>query len=229
MIIITFGDSKNITPMSDRELLDGIALKDETAFNSLYEKYAQKLARFALKFTKDEYLSQEIVQLFWIRVWQHPEEIKTDTEGDAYRYLSKFFTFRILDKLREKAAVQETYSGFMDSEEGFDGQMYDISDDMERKELYDAIAVALDNLSDTYRHIFRLLYVDELQVKEAAKVLGMDERTVLYKSKHCVENMRSSIKDWYSSKGDANLPEIDLNDLRQNISILLIASAYYYF
>jgi len=215
--------------MSDRELLNAIALKDETAFNSLYEKYAQKLVRFALKFTKDEYLSQEIVQLFWIRVWQHPEEIKTDAGGDAYRYLSKFFTFRILDKLREKAAVQETYSEFMDSVEGFDGQMYDIGDDLERKELYDAISAALDTLPEAYRHIFRLLYVDELQVKEAAKTLGMDERTVLYKSKQCVESIRSSIKDWYRSKGDTNLPEIDMEDLRQNISIFLLISAYYYF
>jgi RNA polymerase sigma-70 factor (ECF subfamily) len=215
--------------MSDRELLDAIISKDENAFNSLYEKYAQKLTRFAIKFTKDEYLSQEIVQMFWIRVWQSPEEIKTDAEGDAYKYLSKFFTFRILDTLREKASVQETYPGFMDSVESFDEQTYHIGDDMERKELYDVIAMALDNLPDTYRHIFKLLYIDEIPVKEAAKVLGIDERTVLYKSKQSMENMRSTIKNWYSSKGNSDLQEIDLKDLSQNISILLIASAYYYF
>lgn len=214
--------------MSDRELLDAIASKDESAFNSLYEKYARKLARFALKFTKDGYLSQEIVQTFWIRVWQKPEEIKTNAEGDAYNYLSKFFTFRILDALREKAAVQETYPGFMDSVEDFGWQAYGIGDDMERRELYDIVAAALDNLPDTYRQIFKLLYIDELPVKEAAQMLGIDERTVLYKSKRSMENVRSTVRGWYRSKGGVDLPEIDMEDLRQNISILLIASAYYY-
>jgi RNA polymerase sigma factor (sigma-70 family) len=228
MRIGTFGNFNAFRFMTDKELLDEIALGNKQAFNLFYEKYAPVLTRFALKFTKSEDLSNEISQLFWIRLWENPMEIKTDEVGNAYRYLSKVFTFRILDVLKEKNTSKETY---YESVESVDNRLYDINSDMDKKELYDVINTALNNLPDTFKEVFQRLYIDELSVKETAQQLHLNERTVLYKSKQGLESIRNTIRDWYSSKNGIDAPDIssEFKDLTQNISILLIIKACFYF
>ncbi len=214
--------------MSDQELLIAIAQKDERAFNLFYERYSRVLAQFALKCTRDESFSKEIVQLFWIRVWEKPLEIKTDDSDSAYKYLSKFFMFRMLDIIKERAENKEIYCEYI---EDFDLQSYNISDDMDMKELHAVIDKALNNLPDTYKEIFRLLYVDELSVSETAKILSLNERTVNYKSRECVDNIKKSLDAWYTSKSTGVSPKSDsiLADFVRNLSFVVIINSHFYF
>jgi len=214
--------------MSDKELLTAIAQKDERAFNLFYEKYSRTLAQFALKCTRDESFSKEIVQMFWIRVWEKPLEIKTDDSDSAYKYLSKFFMFRMLDIIKERAENKEIYCEYI---EDFDLQSYNISDDMDMKELHAVIDKALDNLPDTYKKIFKLLYVDELSVSETAKILSMNERTVNYKSRECIDDIKKSLDAWYTTKrnGASKEPDRNLSDFVRNVSFIAIINSYFYF
>ena len=213
--------------MSDKELLTAIAQKDERAFNLFYEKYSRTLAQFALKCTRDESFSKEIVQLFWIRVWEKPLEIKTDDSDSAYKYLSKFFMFRMLDIIKERAENKEIYCEYI---EDFDLQSYNISDDLDMKELYAVIDKTLDSLPDTYKKIFKLLYVDELSVSETAKILSLNERTVNYKSRECIDNIKKSLDVWYALKKTGASPKQDLNvtDFVRNLSFVVILNSYLY-
>lgn len=214
--------------MSDKELLTAIAQKDERAFNLFYERYCRTLAQFALKCTRDESFSKEIVQLFWIRVWEKPSEIKTDESDSAYRYLSKFFTFRMLDIIKERAENKEIYCEYI---EDFDLQSYNINDAMDMKELHTVIDKALNDLPDTYKEIFKLLYVDELSVSETAKALRMNERTVNYKSKECIDNIKKSLDVWYATKKDGatKVPDRNLSDFVRNVSFIAIINSHFYF
>ena len=213
--------------MTDKELLNAIAQKDERAFNLFYERYSRTLAQFALKCTRDENFSKEIVQMFWIRVWERPLEIKTDDSDTAYKYLSKFFMFRMLDSIKEKAENKEFYCAYI---EDFDLQSYNISDDMDMKELYAVIDKTLDSLPDTYKKIFKLLYVDEFSVSETAKILSMNERTVNYKSKECIDNIKKSLDMWYALKKTGTSPKQDSNvtELVRNLSFVVIINSYLY-
>ena len=214
--------------MSDKELLTAIAQKDERAFNLFYERYCRTLAQFALKCTRDKSFSKEIVQLFWIRVWEKPLEIKTDESDSAYRYLSKFFTFRMLDIIKERAENKEIYCEYI---EDFDLQSYNINDAMDMKELHTVIDKALNNLPDTYKEIFKLLYVDELSVSETAKALRLNERTVNYKSRECIDSIKRSLDVWYATKrnGASKEPDRNLSDFVRNVSFIAIINSYFYF
>lgn len=214
--------------MSDKELLTAVSQKDERAFNLFYERYSRTLAQFALKCTRDESFSKEIVQMFWIRVWEKPLEIKTDESDSAYRYLSKFFTFRMLDIIKERAENKEIYCEYI---EDFDLQSYNINDAMDMKELHTVIDKALNNLPDTYKEVFKLLYVDELSVSETAKTLRMNERTVNYKSRECIDSIKRSLDIWYATKKDGASKESDgnLSDFVRNVSFIAIINSYFYF
>lgn len=214
--------------MSDKELLQAIEHKDERAFNIFYEKYARGLAQFALKCTRDENLTKDIVQLFWIRLWENPMEIKTDESGSAYRYLTKFFTFRMLDILKERTEKKEVYCEYI---EDFDIQSYDISDGMDMKELYSIIDMALNSLPDASKEIFKMQYVDELSVGETAQILNINERTVRYKSQECIDSIRKSLDSWYATKKTSVPREsnLDFTDLMRNVSFAVIVQAHFYF
>jgi len=57
--------------MSDRdlELYDAIQQGDKHALEELYEKYEKLLYSFAFKMTKNNELSEEVVQEVFIKIW----------------------------------------------------------------------------------------------------------------------------------------------------------------
>jgi hypothetical protein len=99
------------------------------------------------------------------------------------------------------------------------------------KELHAVIDKALDSLPDTYKKIFKLLYVDELSVSETAKILSMNERTVNYKSRECIDNIKKSLDAWYTSKrvGASQKSDSGLGDFVRNLSFVVIINSHFYF
>ena len=69
--------------LSDRHLLELIALKDEKSFNEFYKRYSSLLYKWALNRIGNTDIANDIAQDFWSTLWLNPQKIKTNSEGSA--------------------------------------------------------------------------------------------------------------------------------------------------
>ncbi len=86
------------------ELLRQFKANDKNAINLLYEKYSKRLYGFAFAYLKTEADSLDIVQEVFINVWNKRNELRNDTNLEAYLFTvarnSIISTFR--KKITEK-------------------------------------------------------------------------------------------------------------------------------
>ena len=180
--------------MSDQELLEAISLKDVSAFSHFYEKHNKQLFSKAYARVKDITMAEEIMQNFWIDIWEHSKKIKTNQDGDAKGFLSNFLLFRILDFLR-KAKVNTIVLTDQETIENIENQMSytHVSEEYDIKELETVINGILEEFPGKMAEIFALHYKEGYTLKETAHILQMNERTVKYKSKESVETLKKML------------------------------------
>ncbi len=185
--------------MSDKELLEAISDKDKNAFNAFYNKYSRLLYRLAVNRTGNSIFAQEITQDFWMKIWLEPAKVLTDEEDSAIKYLQHLFNYHLLDYLKkvyEKAHREDSIADMYQFEEEL--SYSHIFEDYDIKELEEVINRILENLPKSTCHVFNLIYEKEYSIKEVAKKLNMNERTVNYKAKEGLSVVKSSLKEWYS-------------------------------
>lgn len=181
--------------MSDLELLEAIARKDVNAFNSLYRKYNKFLLTKASLRIQDTELAEGIMQDFWIEVWIQPSKIKCNTDGNAKGFLSNYLLFRVLDFYRRESmnvialANNETLEHIED-----EFSYTHISEEYDIKELELVINCILKDFPNKMGEIFMMLHRDGYTIKETAKILNMNERTVKYKSKQAIATLKEMME-----------------------------------
>ncbi len=72
--------------VDDKRLFDAIKDNSEAAFKVVYEEYFAKLTQFIFKMSRDEDLSEEIVQRTMIKVWEQRDRIILTTSLKSYLY-----------------------------------------------------------------------------------------------------------------------------------------------
>lgn len=173
--------------MLDKELLEAIARKDVKAYNQFYNKYSDWLYDWALGRIGDEDIADDISQNFWILLWEEPGTVKLDENASAKRFLLHLFNLRMIDYLRAASTRLLSLKGHRSIAEISEISSYThVYEDFELTEFNNILNSIIDGLPETLREIFTLLYKEELSVKETAKRLNMNEKTVSYKSKKAI-------------------------------------------
>ncbi|MGI6074536.1 MAG: RNA polymerase sigma factor [Fermentimonas sp.] len=185
--------------MTDSELLNEVALKNKKAFDSLYRKYNKMLFRKCYARVKSITKAEEVMQNVWIDVWEHPERIKTDEEGNAEVMLANYLFFRILDMFRRESTDVIALVSDVSLEEVENGLSYThVSEELDIKELEAIIVKILDELPGKQAEIFMMLHRDGYTVKEIANKLNMNERTVRAHSKQSLNVLKNEVEKEFS-------------------------------
>lgn len=187
--------------MSDRELLEAIALKDEQAFNIFYDRYEHLLYKWAYNRTGDINLTNEITQNFWINVWSEPALIKTNDKGSARNFLLHHYTYRMLDYLKSsyfKLTGSENRK-YMDEIETVVHYTH-VEEEFDFQEVNGLINNILEALPEIDQKVITLIWQEELSIKEISECLNIDERTVNYKSKAANSFIKKSLSKLYNIK-----------------------------
>ncbi len=84
----------------DSKLLNLIANKDEKAFDLFYHKYIKLIYKFVYSELGDQEQTDDLIQDFWVRVWEDPSFLKCNESGSVRSYMLQHLKFRILDLYR---------------------------------------------------------------------------------------------------------------------------------
>ncbi|GAB6122609.1 RNA polymerase sigma factor [Dysgonomonas termitidis] len=205
--------------MFDKKLLEAIAKKDVKAYNQFYNKYSDWLYDWALGRIGDEDIADDISQNFWILLWEEPEIVKLDENASAKRFLLHLFNLRMIDYLRAASTRLLSLKGQRSIAEISEISSYThVYEDFELTEFNSIINSIIAGLPETLQEIFTLLYKEELSIKETAKRLNMNEKTVSYKSKKTIALIREKLELLQSDDAE------NLGKLESFTSLLILLS-----
>ncbi len=180
---------------TDKDLIEAVALKKESAFKALYNKYWKLFYSWCFKKVKEEEDIADILQNFWIWIWNNPEKIKFDAEHGCKNYLLHLLTYRIIDFYR-----QQQRKDIPEEELVLDTLMNeitynDILNTLHYSELQDTITKCVQKLAPGLQDIYRLRYEEQLSISEAAKILKLGEGTVRNRSSIVLQHLRRELAD----------------------------------
>lgn len=146
---------------------------DRDAFGALVEQYRDNVYRLAYRMCGNAYDADEAAQEAFVAAWRALPNFRGDAKFSTWLY--RLTTNAAIDVMRREKRHQ--IMG--------DGEMVDLADDadspqetVERTEQQEAVQKALATLSEEYREVLLLRYMEELDYAEIAEVLQLPSGTV---------------------------------------------------
>lgn len=199
--------------MEEKILVERCWAGDIEAFTALVEKYNAMAVRTAYLLTGCRDNAEDMAQEAFIQCFYSLGKLK-----DAGRFKSWFYKILVRTSWKMAKKQRSKFSGsvssFEISGEISDGR--DFTEDVEFKQMYDAVYKAIEELSKPLKAAAVLFYFGGFSVRETAEILGCREGTVksrLFKVRRMVEDKLRE-QDWdgfYSTDGNRKGRESDLS------------------
>ena len=157
---------------TERELVDGVKDGLASAFDQLYENYANRLYHFALSILKSKQDAEEVVQNTFYKIWEKRHTLERDQPF-------KSFIFKIsynvtVDLLRERLKEKK----YKDNILGKATINFNLDESIEFGDLLDNVNEIVKDLPPRKSEIYQLSRVHQLSYSEIAERLNISVKTV---------------------------------------------------
>ncbi|HEY0670037.1 MAG TPA: RNA polymerase sigma-70 factor [Sphingobacteriaceae bacterium] len=158
---------------SDSELLDCLKTGDQLAFAEIYERYWKVMYLHALKMSRNEDDSKDLVQELFASLWTKSTEISCNANLSGYLYVS--LRNKIINLIQQKNIRRDYLSSLAEfAEETRNATFEQITE----KEILTVVEKEIQNLPQKMRHIFELSRKQNLSHKQIATQLEISDKTV---------------------------------------------------
>ncbi|HEU5148559.1 MAG TPA: RNA polymerase sigma-70 factor [Chryseosolibacter sp.] len=164
---------------------------DITHFEMLFKTYYQPLCHYAYTFLQDREGAEEIVQSTFLLVWEKRETLAIRTSVKPYLYaMVRNACLNVLkhNKIKQRHMGEEIAM----AERSHDAVTHTISSN----ELEQRIQLAMDELPEQCRIVFKLSRFEELKYSEIAEQLNISIKTVENHMGKALRIMREQLKDY---------------------------------
>jgi RNA polymerase sigma-70 factor (ECF subfamily) len=184
--------------MKEQEIINCINRGDLSAFQHLYTLYYSALCVYALKFTRNKEIAEEVVQDVFLKLWE--QQGRLISIGSLKSYLFVTVRNQCLDHLKHLQVVRnfntfytqllkEAEDLYIFSQESGDAMM--IASELEK-----SVNDAIEALPDQCRKIFKMSRFDHLKNQEIAEKLGITLNTVQRQISIALEKLRSALSKY---------------------------------
>lgn len=196
---VKFTFVQNIIFMSTHiELFNKVAKNDVQAYEKLFKEYYKFLCSYAYGITNEKHASEEIVENFFLEIWDNRQKIKISTSVRSY-FVSSIHNRCINYIQREKPR----FLSFCDiskliDDEGSAGDKL-IAPEIPSlliNELESVLAKAIDNLPHGCRDVFLLSRYKNLNYEEISIKLNISVNTVKTQIKIALRKLRENLQDY---------------------------------
>ncbi len=183
-------------PPNDPELVARSQAGDPAAFEQLVKRYQQKVFGIAYGIVRNREEACDVTQDTFIRAFRHLKKFKG--ASSFYTWLYRITVNLSLDAVSRQSRhrmvdidlVEQTDPEFQESWNGRGGRSQCPEKQLEIKELADAVAQALDKLSEKHRTVIVLRELEGLSYEEIAQVVECNLGTVMSRLFHARGNMK---------------------------------------
>ncbi|WP_437918090.1 RNA polymerase sigma factor [Sphingobacterium sp. LRF_L2] len=166
------------------ELIRDLAAGKEKAYRQVYERYKVNIYSTIFNLCDDEFVSEEVLQETFIRLWHYREKLTNVEDFNAWIYRVAKNVF--LTKIRS----------LKPSHEPLDLILHDVFfaamdyKDTEYVDLEKAYHTAIENLSPKQQLTYKMVKNEGLSRKEVAKLLNVSPETVKWNLDESVKKIR---------------------------------------
>jgi RNA polymerase sigma-70 factor (ECF subfamily) len=177
-------------PLCDEELAQCVKRGEKDAFGALVERYETKLLRYGNKFLSDGEDVKDIVQEVFMRVYQNIQSFDGTQKFSPWIYRIAHNAF--VNGLKKKSRNPFV---FLDFDALLAHTVYKdaVEDEREQKEMRAMIDMGLNAISQKYKEILILHYLEDIPYKEIADILQIPVGTVGIR----LRRAKSALKDAY--------------------------------
>ena len=171
-------------------LFEKIKKGDEKAFETLFHKYYGHLCLYATKIIKDDPAAEEIVQDFFVKIWEKREHLNIETSTKNYLFRSvKNLCINYIQHNKTKIryaqkVISETENNYADN------------DSYPEIELSQIIEESINSLPEKRKEIFRLSRQEGLKYHEIADKLNISIKTVETQITLALKTLRDKLKNY---------------------------------
>lgn len=149
----------------DRELISRVAAGDEVAFRQLYERYADRVFRYAFTLLRNRHLAEEVAQETMVAIWRGAGSFKGGSQVSTWIFG--------IARNQAHAFLRREVRGEREPEEPLT-----LPDPAEAVEREGRVLSALAKLPPGQREVVVLAFYEGLSYREIARLLGVPEGTV---------------------------------------------------
>lgn len=153
-------------------LIEGLKEGNKKIFAYLFQYYYSGMVFFVMKYVNEKEIAEDIVQDFFVRLWDQHENLEIESSIKAYFFSS--VKNRCIDHLRHIKIKDKSTKILYE-------QVQTLSDERNlliESELRIQINAAIDKLPPACREIFILNRFERLKASEIAEMKGISVRTV---------------------------------------------------
>lgn len=175
----------------ENDIIKRIKSGNEKAFEELFIDYYPKLTVFAKKYVNDMDTSREIVQNYFVKLFEKHANIHIQTSLNSYLYSSvRNSCLNYLKQQKLHASHKDNIR--VENKEA----IIDFTDTMEQTELEYKIWQEVSTLPDQCKHIFNLSRKEGIKNMEIANQLGISIRTVETQISKALKILRTNLNQY---------------------------------
>ena len=159
------------TNQTELQLMDQIKAGDYNAFRCLYQLHYNFLCNYAGKFLRDDFVSEDVVQEVFVKIWENRKRIII--KESVKSYLCSAVKNRSLNRLESESTRQKYTNLFLQNED----QQID-SDELEQEEFKNHLFQCIEKLPLRCKEAFILSRFERLKQEKIAANLNISPTTV---------------------------------------------------
>lgn len=168
-----FGSGKEISAFTDEQLMKQMSRGNQLAFECIYDRYFQKLVRFALGYVKQQEQARDIAQDIFLKLIERPEMFDPKQKFSTWIYAvtANRCKQHLRDSNNRLRILRET---------GNDQTNQEFSDDInaDKAAVSQKIEEIYSSLSTKEKSIYTLRFKEEKSIKEISQIIGIPEGSV---------------------------------------------------
>ncbi|MEO6720394.1 MAG: RNA polymerase sigma-70 factor [Ferruginibacter sp.] len=157
-----------------KQLQAQVMQSNQRAFEDLYRLFFPRLYNFALLYVHKKEAAEEIVNDVMVKIWEKRTAINEIDNLETYLFVAvRNHSLNYLNKYSHYHVAIEPESGLAEVI-----NFNDPEKEMEWKEIYFKLNMAIEQLPDQCRTVFKLIKEEGFKYKQVAEILGISPRTV---------------------------------------------------
>lgn len=162
----------------------------EKGLNVVFKLFNRPLLYFALQYVKNQEVAEEIVADVFVKVWQKRLDFQDLSKVKAFLYIA--VKNASLNYLRTSIAQQEISS--IEEWHDLQCQSPDVLKKIIKTELVKKIYEEMHKLPETQREVFHLFFIEDLEVEDISKRLGMSISAVYTNKSRAISSLRKNLQ-----------------------------------
>jgi RNA polymerase sigma-70 factor (family 1) len=177
--------------ISEQEYITGLHTGDEVVFETVFKDYYERLCNYANSMIYDMDEAEEMVQNTYLTLWEKRENIDIHTSVKSYLYKAVYnncMNWMKHYKVRLEHSEDSKYQteSFVD-----DPSQQLLSEELERQ-----INIAINDMPNQCRTVFKLSRFENLTYSEIAEQLNLSVKTVENHMAKALKLLREKLKDY---------------------------------